>query len=89
MNNQIIAHLNTLLQQAEEAKEKTSEILKSTYSDLCELEAEARDINEQINILRTAYEAKLQVYEATLQADFDAQQFKIKIANLIQEQDKI
>ena len=82
MNNQIIAHLNTLLQQAEEAKEKTSEILKSTYSDLCELEAEARDINEQINIVRT-------VYEATLQADFDAQQFKIKIANLIQEQDKI
>jgi uncharacterized protein involved in exopolysaccharide biosynthesis len=85
MNNQIIAHLNnlnTLLQQAEEAKEKTSKILKSTYSDLCELEAEARDINEQINIVRT-------VYEAALQAEFDAQQFKIKIANLIQEQDKI
>jgi hypothetical protein len=82
MNNQIIAHLKTLLQQAEEAKEKTAEIFRLNYSDLCELEAQARATNEQIKIVKI-------VHEAALKADCDAQQFKNKIANLIQEQDKI
>lgn len=82
MNNQIIAHLKTLLQQAEEAKEKTAEIFRLTYSDLCELEAQARATNEQIKIVKI-------VYEAALQADCDAQQFKNKITDLLEEQDKI
>ena len=82
MNNQIISHLNTLFEQANEANVKTSKILESTSSDLWELEAQKWNLNEQIKIVRA-------VYQAAIQADTAAQEFKTKIEILLEEQNRI